>query len=328
MMTGIIGKKGRNMKKLQAIIQIVRLPNILLILLTQYLLRYGIVSTFLFHDHPGMISGLLDFSLLAAATVMLTIGGYLINDYFDIRIDSVNKPERNPVGTTIRSHSVIMAHILVNGIAILIGFYLAYRLRSLNFGLIFPFISMLLWLYSAKYKRMLGWGNLVVAILTVLVIFMVWYFEFLHLRLKPFDFSQVVPELKETNGYFFAFGLFAFLFSFFREIIKDMEDIPGDKEYGCRNIPIVIGIKRSNYLVTFLITLTIVFLGFGQWNFFNRGWMLVFWYFLIVVQLPLIYLLVKLYRAKTREEYHFVSNLCKLIMFAGILSIQLIASSV
>jgi 4-hydroxybenzoate polyprenyltransferase len=256
------------------------------------------------------------------------VGGYLINDYFDMRIDSVNKPEDNPVGTAIRGQSVILAHIAVNGIAILIGFYLAYRLRSLNFGLIFPFISMLLWLYSARYKRRLVWGNLVVAILSALVIFMVWYFEFLHLRLTPSDFSQVVPELRGTNWYFIAYGFFAFMVSFFREIIKDMEDLEGDKEYGCRTLPIVIGIKRSNYIATVLIILTILFLAFGQWTFFNRGWMLVFWYFFIIVQIPMIFLLYKLYHAAKREDYHFLSNLCKLIMFAGILSMQLISSSI
>jgi len=273
-----------------------------------------------------MLSGLLDFSLLVVATVLLTIGGYLINDYFDTRIDSVNNPEGNPVGTAINSRSVILAHILVNSFAILIGFYLAFRLRSVNFGLIFPFISVLLWLYSARYKRTLAWGNLVVAILSALVIFIVWYFEFLHLRLTPMDFSQVVPELKETTRYFIAYGLFAFLVSFFREIIKDMEDIDGDKEYGCRTLPIVAGIKKSNYIVTFLVSLTFVFLAFAQWTFFNRGWMMVFWYFLIIIQLPMVYLIYKLYRAEKREDYHFLSNLCKLIMFAGILSMQLISS--
>jgi 4-hydroxybenzoate polyprenyltransferase len=316
------------MKKIRTILKLIRWQNLAIIILLQYLLRYGILNTFLFPDHPRMLSGLLDFSLLVAATIMLTIGGNLINDYFDIRIDSVNKPEDNPVGTAIKGRNVILAHIIVNGIAILMGFYLAFRLRSLNFGLIFPFVSVLLWLYSARYKRMLVWGNLIVAILSALVIFMVWYFEFLHLRLYPSDFSQVVPEMKETNRYFIAYGLFAFLVSFYREIIKNMEDIAGDKEYGCRSIPIVIGIKRSNYIVTFLVSLTILFLAFGQWTFFNRGWMLVFWYFIIVIQFPMFYLLYKLYRAEKREDYHFLSNLCKLIMFAGILSIQLISSSI
>jgi 4-hydroxybenzoate polyprenyltransferase len=216
-------------KKIPVILKLIRWQNLAIIVLTQFLLRFGILNTFLFQDHPGMMSGLLDFSLLVAATVFLTAGGYLINDYFDTRIDSINRPARNPVGNAVKASSVILAHIIVNGIAILIGFYLAYRLRSLNFGLVFPFVTMLLWLYSARYKRMLAWGNLIVAILSAMVVFMVWYFEFLHLRLHPADFSQVVPELKQIAWYFAAFGLFAFLVSLFREVIKDMEDIPGDK---------------------------------------------------------------------------------------------------
>ena len=316
------------MKRLETFFRMIRLPNILIIILTQYLLRYGILKTFLFPNHPGMLSGWFDFSLLVLATVLLTIGGYLINDYFDTRIDSVNRPDSNLVGTAIKGRQVIRMHIIINAISVLIGFYLAYRLNSLNFGLIFPVIAILLWFYSAKYKRMLFWGNFVVSILSVMVVFMVWYFEFLHLRLAPLNFSQVVPELKETNGYFIAFSWFAFLISFFREIIKDMEDTEGDKEYGCRNIPIVLGIKRANYIVTILVLLNIISLAFVQWTFINRGLMLVVWYFLLIVQLPMIYLLFKLYRAKKKEDYHFLSNLCKLIMFAGILSIQLIASGI
>ena len=326
-MTDTIGRV-RHMKKLKAFFRIVRLPNILIIILTMYMLRYGILKVFLFSGHPAMISGLAEFSLLVLVTIMLAFGGYLINDYFDIRIDAVNKPQVNTVGTTISRRSVIRAHIIVNGLAILGGFYLAWRLRSLNFGLIFPCISALLWLYSAKYKRMPAWGNLVVALLSALVIFIVWYFEFLHLRLTPFNFSQVIPELKETDRFFIVFGLFAFLITFFREIIKDLEDLEGDKEFWCRTIPIVIGSAKAKYLVTFLAALTIVLVAFVQWTFLNRGWMMVFWYFLIIIQFPLLWLIYKLSRAKQREDYHYLSNLCKLIMLAGILSVQLIATSV
>lgn len=315
------------MKKVLTILYLIRWQNLVIIILTQVLLRYGILGTFLFRDHRGMLSGTLDFSLLVLITVLLTIGGYLINDYFDTRIDSVNKPDDNPVGKQVRGRSVILAHILVNAFAILIGFYLAYRLRSLNFGLIFPIISMLLYLYSARYKRSPAWGNLVVALLSALVIFIVWYFEFLHLRLKPGDFSEVIPDFKETNWWFIAYGSFAFLVSFFREIIKDMEDIEGDREYGCHTLPVVLGIGKSKSIVATLVVITLLFLSFGQLTFINRGWTVVFWYFLVIIQLPLVYILYKLYRAETREDFHYLSNLCKIIMVAGILSMQLISSS-
>ncbi|MCX6245386.1 MAG: geranylgeranylglycerol-phosphate geranylgeranyltransferase [Bacteroidetes bacterium] len=314
------------MNRVINILNLIRLPNVLIIILCQYLLRYGLLRTFLFPDQPEMMSPLLDFTLLVIATVFLTIGGYLINDYFDVRIDAVNRPDRNRVGKDVRIRTIIIAHIVLNSIAILIGFWLAYRLRSFTFGLIFPFVSILLWFYSVRYKRMLFWGNFVVAALSALVIFIVWYFEFLHLRLHPADFAMVVPDLKETAWYFTAYGVFSFLVSLFREIIKDMEDVQGDKTYECRTLPIVIGMNRSNHVVASLVVITILFLAFWQWTFFNRGMILVFWYFLAAVQLPLVYLLYKQYRAGKKEDYHFCSNLCKLIMFAGILSMQLIAS--
>ena len=316
------------MKTIMNFFKLIRLPNVLIIILCQYLLRFGLMKTVLFHDQPNMMSPILDFNLLVVATVLLCIGGYLINDYFDVRIDAVNRPEHNRVGKEVRIRTIIIAHIVINVIAILIGFYLAFRVRSLNFGLIFPAISILLWLYSARYKRMLLWGNLIVAVLSALVIFIVWYFEFLHLRLHPSDFALMVPDFKETGGYFVAYGIFAFLVSLFREIIKDMEDMPGDSAYACRTLPIVFGTKRINHVVAFLVTCSFLLLAFGEWTFYNRGMMLVFWYFIIVIEFPLVILVYKLYRAKKREDYHFLSNLCKLIMFAGILSIQLIAATI
>jgi 4-hydroxybenzoate polyprenyltransferase len=316
------------MKKILPLVRLIRLPNVMIIILCQYLLRYGLLKTFLFRDQTGLMSSELDFALLVVTTVLLCVGGYLINDYFDVRIDSVNRSDRNRVGKEINGKTIIVFHIVLNGLAILTGFYLAYRLRSLNFGLIFPLISVLLWLYSVSFKRKLIWGNLVVAALSAMVVFIVYYFEFLHLRLEPAGFSSVVPDFRETSGYFIAYGLFAFLVTLFREIIKDMEDIPGDATYECRTLPIVIGVKRTTYIVTLLVGVTILLLGFGQWTFYNRGLMPVFWYFLGVVQVPLALLVYKLYRAKNREDYHFISNLCKLIMFAGILSMQLIASTI
>jgi 4-hydroxybenzoate polyprenyltransferase len=316
------------MNRVMTLSKMIRLPNVAIIILCQYLLRFGLLKAILFRDHPEMISGEVDFALLVAATVMLCIGGYLINDYFDVRIDSVNQPDRNRVGKEVKRRSIIVYHLVLNGAGILIGFYLAFRIRSLNFGLVFPLVSILLWLYSTRYKRMLAWGNLVVAALSALVIFMVWYFEFLHLRLHPADFTTVLSSLKETGWYFMAFGIFAFLVSIFREIIKDMEDIPGDAAYGCRTLPIVAGVRKTKIITSLLVACTILFLAFWQWTFYNRGMMLVFWYFLFTVQMPMAFLIYKLFHAGTREEYHFLSNLCKLILFAGIVSMQLIASTI
>jgi 4-hydroxybenzoate polyprenyltransferase len=322
-----MGELG-GVSKLQSIAQLIRLPNLLIVILTQGLLRYAVMEPLLYQSASSSMSRWFDFVMLVVATLLIAAGGYVINDYFDIKIDTINKPEKLVVNRLITARGAIKLHMLLNILAILIGFYLAFRIRSITFGLIFPFISGLLWLYSAKYKRVVAWGNLIVALLSALVIFITWLFEFFWLRLNPGLFITVLPELKFVTKIFLAYGLFAFLVSLFREIIKDMEDWKGDESYGCRTLPIVAGMKVSRWIVAGLVFFTIVLLGYGQIVMYHLNWFLVFWYFLIALQFPALYLIVKLFRSTEQADFHFLSNLCKLIMFAGILSMELVSISI
>lgn len=308
--------------------RLIRLPNILIIVLTQILLRYGILKTFLFRGDGSMMSGLQDFSLLVLSTILIAIGGYIINDYFDIRIDHINKPDKLVIGKMISSRGAIILHLIITGFAILIGFFLAFRIRSVNFGLIFPSIAVLLWLYSAKYKRSLLIGNLIVAVLSALVIFILWLFEFLDLRLSPDNFSAVLTNFKTVNQFIIGYGLFAFLTTLSREIIKDIEDLDGDKEYLCKTLPLTFGIRKTKYVIISLLCITILLLIYGQVVVYRMEMTTVFWYLLVVVQIPFIFLIYKLIAAQEKEDYHYLSNLSKMIMFAGILSMQLISISI
>jgi 4-hydroxybenzoate polyprenyltransferase len=312
------------MGKLKLVSQLIRLPNLLIIIFTMILLRYSIVEPVLYKTEPGAMTIWYDFALLVLATLLIAAGGYIINDYFDIKIDAINKPDKIVLDRLISARMAIKLHIILNIAAILIGLYLAYRIRSLPFGLIFPFISGLLWLYSAKYKRMIGWGNLIVALLSALVIFITWLFEFLWLRLYPEIFIGERTELSFMSKIFFAYGMFAFLVSLFREIIKDMEDWKGDESYDCQTLPIVAGLRTTRFIVAGLIIFTIGLLAYGQFRMYQLEWSLAFWYFMIAVQLPTLYLLLKLISAKEKNDFHFLSNLCKIIMFAGILSMQIL----
>jgi 4-hydroxybenzoate polyprenyltransferase len=312
---------------ISAFLRLVRVPNLAIIILTQFLLRYGIQRTFLFNGDKTMMSGLPDFLFLVGITVLVAMGGYVINDYFDVQIDAVNRPEKNEVGKRFSASVILNIYLIVTGVAVLSGFYLAFRLKSLTFGLIFPFIAGLLWFYSERYKKMVIRGNIIVAVLSAFVILIVWYFEFLHLRLDPVKFSQIILNMKDANFFFVFYALFAFLCSLFREVIKDMEDLDGDRAYGCTTIPIMIGVKRTKWIVAALVVMTVVLLGFGQATFSSRGYSLVFWYFLAVVQIPLAYLLFRIFAAKEKDDYRFLSLLCKIIMVAGLLSIQLLSIS-
>jgi 4-hydroxybenzoate polyprenyltransferase len=304
--------------------QLVRLPNVLMIILTQLLLRYCIIQPFLYAGDPGAISALPDFLILVLVTVLIAIGGYVINDYFDVKIDAINRPGKLVVNKLISSRAAIKLHMILNGIAILLGFYLAWRIKAISFGLVFPFISGLLWIYSAKYKRILFWGNFIVAGLSSFVILVVWLFEFFWLRLQAEQFVEVLPAIRWVNYIVLAYAMFAFLVSLVREIIKDMEDTEGDKTVDCRTLPLVAGMKNTRFIVGAILLATIFLLGYAQLILYRLSLDMAFWYFMCTVQAGAVYLLVKLFLAREKEDYHFLSSLCKLIMVAGILSMEII----
>ena len=309
---------------LKALAQLVRLPNVLIITLTQVLLRYCFILPCLYSEAPDSISPLPDFLLLVFVTVLIAVGGYVINDYFDVKIDRINRPGSMVVNKLISGHTAIKLHILLNGIAILLGFFLAWRIKAISFGFVFPFISGLLWIYSAKYKRMLLWGNIIVSALSSCVIIIVLLCEFFRLRLNPDQFTAVIPDIHWVTQVFLAYSTFAFLVSMVREIIKDMEDAEGDKTAGCKTLPLVAGMENTRIAVAAILFITIIFLGYAMIILYSLGLYLAFGYFIIAVQCTAFYLLVKLFYARKKRDYHYLSRLSKLIMVAGILSMGVI----
>jgi len=301
---------------------LVRLPNVLIIVATQFLLRYCIVLPLIYRSEPTAMSSAGSFLVLVAVTVLIAVGGYVINDYFDVKIDSINRPDKQVVNKLISPRGAIKLHIILNVLAILLGFFLAWRLKALSFGLIFPFLAGLLWIYSAKYKRMLFWGNFIVSALSAFVILIVWLFEFFHLRLDATLFSESIPAIHWVNYVFFGYALFAFLVSMAREIIKDMEDTEGDVTFGCKTLPLVAGMKMSRNIVAAIVVATILLMGYVQLVLFRLVMMAAFWYLLVTVQAGAVCLLVRLCSAREKQDFHYLSTLCKLIMVAGILSME------
>ncbi|MEI6433883.1 MAG: geranylgeranylglycerol-phosphate geranylgeranyltransferase [Bacteroidota bacterium] len=308
-------------------VQLIRLPNVIIIILTQLLLRYCIIQPFVYADEPAMLSPLPDFLILMIVTLFLAIGGYVINDYFDVKIDSVNRPEKMVVNKFITPRNAIKVHLLLNGIAVLLGFFIAYRIRAISFGFIFPFISGLLWIYSAKYKRILFWGNFIVSVLSAFVILVVWLFEFFWLHIQPEIFASVLPNMGWVSKIVAGYALFAFLTSMIREIIKDMEDYEGDKKFDCQTIPVVYGIRFSRFIVAVLLIGTMILLGWAQFILYRLEMMMALWYFSFAVQIPAFYMLFKLFRASEKQDFHLLSSLCKVIMVSGILSMEVLLIS-
>ncbi|MCD4730442.1 MAG: geranylgeranylglycerol-phosphate geranylgeranyltransferase, partial [Bacteroidales bacterium] len=250
-------------------------------------------------------------------------GGYVINDIFDIEIDKINKPDKVLINKTI---SLSKAYQLYYGLTIvgtLTGFYLAFAVQYFLLGFIFVATVLLLWFYSSKYQKTVLWGNIFISGLSAMVIIIVWLFELYALRADILTYTEVMKQIHVVSILVTAYGLFAFLVSMIREIAKDIEDMDGDKSASYKTLPIKVGTKKAKLLANVLIIVSVLLLAYAQYHLYIKGIMLVFWYLLVAVQTLFLFLLYNSVKAESKEDFQFLSNACKIIMVAGILSMQL-----
>jgi 4-hydroxybenzoate polyprenyltransferase len=270
---------------LQALVRLTRLWNLLIIGMAQYCTAGLLISTDLISD-PRLL-------ILAISTILIAAGGYAINDYYDVKIDLINKPERVVVGKTLSRRSVLLFHSLNSMAGTALGFLLSWPIGLVNFSAAF-----LLWLYSNALKRMPFVGNFAVALLTGMSILVV------NLLFTPLLTLVVV------------YALFAFFMTLIREIIKDMEDLKGDDTFGCRTLPIIWGLRNTKFFIYLLIALFSLVVIVIHW----RVTPMPVWFFTGFLLMPMGVLVAWLIRADTRKDYHLLSQFSKLIMLAGIFS--------
>lgn len=267
-------------------LKMVRALNLFIIALTQYL-----TAIFLVANGESWWAILTDkgFFLLVSSTVIITSAGYLINDYYDIKIDYVNRPERVMVGKTLRRRWVIAGHTILNFTGIAIGFYISPVIGIINF-----FAAFFLWLYSNQLKRLPFVGNFMIAVLTGTTLF-------------------VVGEYFGQREYLIlTYAVFAGFITLIREIIKDMEDLKGDERFGCKTLPVIWGIantKKFIYLIILLFSVTVLLMISS-----------ISVVLPIALTITLILLIFGLAKADTIREYHRLSSYCKLIMLLGVIS--------
>jgi len=306
-------------------LRLIRYKNLLIIAVTQYLMRYCIINPIL------KVSGLelqLDhfhFILLVLSTILITAAGYVINDYFDTGTDMLNRPETVLVGKKINRKMAMLIHILLSILGISIGIYLSFKIHILALGVAYILASGVLWFYSTTYKRQFLIGNLIVAIFTGMVPFVVALFE---VPLLNQQYKEVLLHLNmnfnNILGWVGGFSFFAFLSTLVREITKDIEDFKGDRAFGRNTIPVVLGIRTSKIIIVCLIGFNIfslLFIYFKHLLYNNNGQIdfLTLSYFLVLLIIPFIILAYLVIKAEEKEHYHRASLLTKLIMLAGIL---------
>lgn len=310
------------MSQIKTYFELVRWKNLLFLAVIHLLLYFAVVVPILqsFGFAQNELSVDYRFILLIFSTLLITAGGYIINDYFDLKIDRINKAGKVIVGELISKKSTMLFYQIITILGLLLGLILAVILRSFSLGLIYILTPGLLWFYSASYKRQFLIGNLIVSLLSALSIIVVAIFSYSVLKIN-FDKTILQQTLIPYQIFFWigTFSLFAFLMTWIRELIKDMEDVEGDREMECRTMPIVWGIKKSKIVSSVLISIVIFLLLIAYFFFLKRGDKISSNYTLFALLIPLLFLLYETIRAKTKADFHTASTLSKVIMLLGIL---------
>jgi len=300
-------------------LKLIRYKNLFMVLLTIVLTKYVVIDSF-----TSAISDF-QFILLVISILCITAGGYIINDIFDIKADKINKPTKVYIEKTISKKNAFLAYILLCLLGLVLGVYTSYIKGNISYSIFFISIIILLYWYSKSLKRIAVIGNLVIAFLTALTIFIVFVFEIKNTN-TAFNLVEAISNFFISISItisIFIYIIFAFFMTFIREVIKDIEDVKGDYALQMKTLPILIGVKRTKNIALLIASLVFVFILFILKEELLQLPILL-WYTILFIILPFTWFLYKLYSSKTKKEFHLLSNLLKIIMFFGVLSMLLI----
>lgn len=288
------------------------------IILTQGLFEYCILRPIF--TKAGIHNNLhgIYFLLITTSHMLIAAAGYIINDYFDQNIDIINKPHRVIVTKVINRRWALLWHIFLSLLAIILSFYVDINTSSKIAGVSAIICVILLFLYSTTLKQRALIGNVLVSILAAFSIVSLTWFEgkqffLLHARNSRSEIAQIF-------WFTVLYAGFAFIISLIREIVKDMEDIEGDRKYGCKTMPIVWGLTVSKVFISVLLIGLIAILCIIDIYSLQSGWWIATIYGILVIIAPLIWVFKKLFEAQSSKDFHLLSTVIKMIMLSGILS--------
>lgn len=263
-------------------LRLIRWPNLLLIALTQMLYIDKNISKN---------------EIAAFCIVTLTIGvaaaGYIVNDIYDEAIDRINKPQKVIVNQWISSKKAWIYYGILSGLALISALWLSIIYGNVMVLSYVVLISLVLWCYARWLKKTPLFGNIVIAILCTMTLTI------------TEAFFDITHRLQEHYLYF------VLLSTLFREIIKDCEDLKGDKLQGALTLPAWIGIPFSKYLaasVAFGLAILV----------YSTTAIDSYFYLSMVVFILLLALIINTLRAKTVAQFHLISQATKLLMLLGL----------
>lgn len=332
-----------------AFIRLTRPLNLLIVVLTMAAMRYGVVESWLAFTTAAIQHSSVEpdgtiiseipgnrlthafseahFWLLVLSTVLIAAGGNVINDYFDTRIDRVNRPGSVIVGRTVKRRTAMAGHLALSALGLAIGGFVAWRSGHFRLVVIPVFAVGALWTYSTRLKRAFLIGNGTVAVLAALVPISVGLYEVTALaHTYPRDnwlstvggeLINVIIDFNEPWYWILGYGLFAFLATLAREIQKDLADVPGDRADGCRTLPIVLGMRWGKAAAIFYLALLLVCVLYVRMVLLHDP--ISYWYVGIAVVAPILLSAGFTFNATSRREHVIAGHLLKAAMAIAVL---------
>lgn len=307
-----------------AYFRLFRVVNLLIMALIMYFFRYFLFESALNFENLASPLSDLQFGLLVGMFVLLAAGGYALNDYYDIGMDEINNPEK----TVLRKKLPLSAgqnwFFILTAAGLVVGFILAFMLKATSLYFMPIFIAALYWFYSTKYKREFLSGNLVVSFMAALnvgIIYLYYIMAFINAGIIP------VVMMPYINTIMLIFVAFAFYVTFIREVVKDIPDMKGDKEFDCSSIPIRYGIKTTRIVLLAMAAVLLAALAVFAYysNQLSKSYLT---YYILVLLVPFwIYVIRSIWVAKEKKDFSELATLIKIFMVAGVVSLQLLHMS-
>lgn len=306
-------------KSMMNLLRLIRWKNLVIIAFTMYVMHNCVMYSMLHISEFELQLNGFYFFLLCLSVLFIAAAGYIINDYFDTGIDTVNKTDKVIIGNSISKDTAMKFHLAFNFLGIALGYYIGYRSGLTKLGFIHLISAGLLWYYSSDFKKQFLVGNIIVSILPAFVPLIPGLYEMPLLYVK---YSKILEEAG-ANFNFIAYFLltysaFAFGISLIREIVKDIEDCIGDKEFGRNTLPVSLGVATTKWIVAVLILGLMLGIGYFQQKQYGANDKASFYYLLFLLQIPFGYILYKLIKSQQEKEYAFISTLLKITMMLGI----------
>ena len=315
------------MNKLRDYLTLVRWQNLLMTAVVLYVMEKWVATPLLCAAYFGEQLPWWLLTLLIVGTVLIAAGGYVINDYFDVKIDAINRPDNLIVTRGVSKQEAMRLFQVLTGAGILCGLSASWVLRSWVTAVIFIFVPGLLWFYSASYKRQLLIGNLIIALVAALCPLLIAVSNVAYLKLhygnvNGINVLEYVTLPHDLYMWIGGFAAFAFLSTLIREIIKDLQDQMGDREMECHSMPVVWGEQATKIIVSVLLLILVGAIVWMAW------WVIPFphtWrslhirYTVFGLLVPIGCVLWLLWSARISSDYRATQAVMKFVMLMGVL---------